>query len=151
MKRVLLGVGFGLVLLLSQLAAAATPEQAQRMVERAADFLRLNGPEKTFAAIDDPKGPFKDGDLYVFVHDKTGLIRAHGGFPSYIGTNTIWARDRNGKEFVREIVNVATSKWIAYEWLNPISMVTEQKIVYVLRVGDLFLCSGAYAEAPGKQ
>jgi signal transduction histidine kinase len=82
------------------------------------------------------------------VHDSTGLIHAHGGFPSYIGSNTIWARDRDGKEFVREIVNVKTSQWISYKWLNPISKITEQKTVYVLRVGSFLFCSGSYSALP---
>lgn len=134
----------GLALAFSSAVAASSPEDARLLVERTADYLERHGPEQTFAAINDPKGPFRDGDLYVFVHDSTGLIRAHAGFPSYIGSNTIWARDRNGREFVREIVSVKTSRWITYDWLNPVSKVTERKTVYVLRVGDLLICAGAY-------
>lgn len=147
MRQVLLAFCVGLALLFSDAMAAGRSDKARLLVEKAAESLKVNGPEKTFAAINDPKGPFRDGDFYVFVHDRTGLIHAHGGFPSYIGSNTIWARDRNGKEFVREIVSVQTDRWIVYDWLNPVSMITEQKTVYVLRVGDFLICSGAYSKS----
>lgn len=139
------------VVCFAQAVLAGTPDQAKQMVERVAEYLHQNGEQKTFAAVNDKAGPFRDGDLYVFIHDSSGMVRAHGGFPSYIGTNTIWARDLDGNEFVREITEIKDTGWIEYKWLNPVSMVQENKLVYVLRVGDLLICSGAYrAVAEGK-
>ena len=41
------------------------------MAEKAADFLKKEGPDKALAAFN--KGDeWRDGDLYVFVIDKTG-------------------------------------------------------------------------------
>lgn len=151
MNKLLMALGIGIAILLSQAVLAGTPEQAKEMVEKAATYLHRYGPEKTFAAINDQSGPFRNGELYVFVHDTSGMVKAHGGFSSYIGKNTIWARDVDGKEFVKEITEVRDSDWIDYKWLNPVSKAIEQKTVYVLRVGDLLFCSGAYrTTASGK-
>src|SRR5260370_19231118 len=56
-------------------AHGATPEDAKAMAEKAALYLSENGEDKAFAAINDPVGPFRRGDLYVFVHDTTGMVR----------------------------------------------------------------------------
>jgi cytochrome c len=82
-------------------AFGATPEEAKAMAEKAALYLSENGEAKAFAAIDNPAGPFRQGDLYVFVHDTTGMVRAHGGYPALIGKNTVRLVDVDGKAFVK--------------------------------------------------
>ena len=63
----------------------ATKEEAQAMATKAADFLQKEGPDKAFAAFN-AGGDWRDGDLYVFVIDKTGTWTAHGARPEVIGT-----------------------------------------------------------------
>jgi hypothetical protein len=125
-------------------AVAGTIQQAESVVWQVAHYLQAFGPEKTFAAINDRGGPFNSTDVYVFIHDRTGLIRAHGGFPSYIGTNIIWAKDLDGKEFVREIVSIRTSGIVTYKWLNPQTREIQPKTTFVLSVDDLLICAGVY-------
>lgn len=150
MKNILKILCISFAILASQPVLAGTPQQAKALVERAAEYIRQAGPDAAFAAINDKAGPFHDGGLYVFVHDTSGMVLAHGGFPSYIGKSTIWAKDLDGKEFVRAITEIQTSGWISYKWLNPNSKTIEQKTVYVLRVGDLLVCSGSYTPIPLK-
>jgi cytochrome c len=137
-----------LLLLLSfvsgQDALAATPEQAKAMAEQAAGYLKQYGPEKTFAAIEDRSGQFRDGDLYVFVHDSTGLVVAHGGYATLKGKNTINLTDIDGKPFVKEMVSIRDTGWVDYKWQNPVSKALEEKSVYVIRVGHYLVCAGAY-------
>jgi len=128
----------------AQHALAATPEQAKAMAERAAVYLKKYGPEKTFAAIEDSLGQFRDHDLYVFVHDTTGLVVAHGGYATLKGKNTIGLTDIDGKPFVKEIVSIKDTGWVNYKWQNPVSKGLEEKLVYVIRVGPYLVCSGAY-------
>ena len=45
------------------------------MATKAADFLQKEGPDKAFAAFN-AGGDWRDGDLYVFVIDKTGTWRS---------------------------------------------------------------------------
>jgi cytochrome c len=63
----------------------ATKEEAQAMATKAADFLQKEGPDKAFAAFNGG-GDWREGDLYVFVIDKTGTWRANGAWPEMIGT-----------------------------------------------------------------
>jgi cytochrome c len=125
-------------------ATAATPEQAKAMAEKAAEYLKQYGPEKAFAVIEDRDGQFRDGDLYVFVHDSTGLVVAHGGYATLKGKNTIGLTDIDGKSFVKEMVSVKDMGWVDYKWQNPVSKGLEEKTVYVVRVGDYIVCAGAY-------
>lgn len=125
-------------------ALAATPEEAKDMAERAAQYLREHGADATFDAINDLQGPFRKGDLYVFVHDTTGLVRAHGGYATLVGKNTIRLTDVDGKFFVKEIVSIQDRGWVDYKWQNPETKRLSEKTVYVIRVGDLLVCSGAY-------
>src|SRR5205085_12437781 len=111
-------------------ADAATPQDARAMAEKAATYLAENGAEKAFAVISDPQGPFRVGDLYVFVHDSTGLVMAHGGNPALIGKNTVRLTDVDGKTFVKEIVAVASTGWVDYKWQNPETKELSPKTVY---------------------
>jgi cytochrome c len=125
-------------------AFSATPEEAKTMAEEAAQYLSENGQEKAFAAIDDPLGPFRHGDLYVFVHDTTGMVRAHGGNPALIGKNTVRLMDVDGKAFVKEITEVRDTGWVDYKWQNPETKTLGPKTVYVIHLGDFLICAGAY-------
>src|SRR6185503_9261545 len=104
MLRIVCFLLVALGLIHGERAFAATPEQAQAMAEKAAAYLEQNGPEKAFAAIEDRAGEFRDGDLYVFVHDSSGLVVAHGGYSTLRGKNTLGLTDIDGKPFVREMV-----------------------------------------------
>jgi cytochrome c len=63
----------------------ATKEEAQALATKAADFLQKEGPDKAVAAFNEGGG-WREGDLYVFVIDKTGTLRANGAWPEVIGT-----------------------------------------------------------------
>src|SRR5580693_2282816 len=125
-------------------AFGATPQDAKAMAEKAALYLSENGEDKTFAAINDPVGPFRRGDLYVFVHDTTGMVRAHGGNPALIGKNTVRLMDVDGKAFVKEITEVGDTGWVDYKWQNPETKALSPKTVYVIHVGDFLICASAY-------
>ena len=145
MARILIAFLFvSLVFVPAQRALAATPEQAKAMAEKAAAYLEKYGPEKTFAAVEDRAGQFREGDLYVFVHDTTGLVVAHGGYATLKGKNTIGLTDIDGKPFVKEIVSIKDTGWVDYKWQNPVSKELEEKVVYVIRVGPYLVCAGAY-------
>ena len=144
MLRIVCLVLVALGLIHGERAFAATPEQAQAMAEKAAAYLEQNGPEKAFAAIEDRAGEFRDGDLYVFVHDSSGLVVAHGGYSTLRGKNTLGLTDIDGKPFVREMVSIKDTGWVEYKWQNPVSRALEEKIVYVIRMGRYVVCAGAY-------
>jgi hypothetical protein len=128
----------------AQAAEGPTPEEAKAMAIKAGAFLKANGPEKAFAAINDKAGPFRDRDLYVFVHDTSGLVKAHGGNAALIGKNTVGIKDVDGKAFVKAITEVKGDGWVDYKWQNPETKAVEPKTVYVVEVDGILICAGAY-------
>lgn len=124
-----------------------TKEEAQAMVKKAVAAIKADGKEKAFAAIDDPKGPFRDRDLYVVVYDLQGKCLAHGANPKQIGKDLIGLRDPDGKFFVKERVELAKTHdnfWQDYKFLNPMTKLIEPKSMYLEKVGDILVGCGIY-------
>ena len=71
------------------------------LVSRAADFARTNGSEKTLAAINDPKGPFVHGDLFVWAESTDGTVLADPFWKEGIGKNYLDFVDINGMKTTR--------------------------------------------------
>jgi cytochrome c len=110
--------------------ANGTPDQAKAMVEKAAKLLSDEGSDKAFPVIDDPKGPFVDGDLYVFVLNLQGTTVAHGTNKLLIGKSLINVKDADGKLFVQDIIALGKDKgegWVDYKWPDPVTKKVEAK------------------------
>jgi cytochrome c len=116
----------------------ATKEEAQAMATKAADLLQKDGPDKAFAAFN-AGGGWRDGDLYVFVIDKTGTWRASGARPELIGTKV----DLD-KPVVKEMLAIDKNGWVAYKFKSPADNQEHDKSSYVVRVGDFLVGAGAY-------
>lgn len=126
--------------------AQATRPVAQALAERAAQHLAKVGAEQAFKDFHDPAGGFLDGDLYVFVFDFEGVLRASGGFPRATGRNLL----QHGEPAFTNtsgILRVAKQQgkgWFEYQWRNPCTGRSGLKISYVIKVGDLVVGVGAY-------
>ena len=125
-----------------------TREQAMAMVEKAAALISSEGKDKAFAVIDDPAGPFVNGDLYVFVTGMdNGTTLAHGVNKALIGKNLLHLKDADGKLFVQAMIDMAQSKgegWVDYKWPDPVTHKIEAKSSFVKKVGDVFVGCGVY-------
>jgi cytochrome c len=129
-------------------AAAATPEQAQALSERAAAYLGEVGLEKAFSAFTNKDGGFVDGELYVFCYDHYGVVMANGGSPSLVGRNLMHMKDPDGAEPTALGVNMGFEKgrgWINFKWPNPETKRIERKSAYVIRTADI-VCGVGYYE-----
>lgn len=127
--------------------ASAGPDQAVAMVQKAVKFMKENGPEKAFSEFNNPKGPFAEGELYVFAYDFTGKNVAHGANPSHIGKDLINLTDADGKLIIKEMIELAKSKgsgWVDYKYKNPKTGEIEAKSSYIEKVGDHFVGCGIY-------
>jgi signal transduction histidine kinase len=152
MKRlmaVLLVTGWVLVLGLNTALAAevGTKDEATAMVKKAIGFLKTNGADKAYAEISNPKGQFVDRDLYVVVYDMTGKCLAHGANPKMIGRDLIDNKDVDGKEFVKERVEMMkkqASGWQEYKFRNPTTNQIEPKAMYIERLNDVIVGCGVY-------
>lgn len=124
-------------------------EEAKAFVQKAIQFYKKTGKAIAMAEFTNPKGPFVQGDMYVFVLNLKGTLLSHGVNEKYIGQDFIDVKDSDGRSFVREIVDVANAKGkgIAdYKWYNPKTKEDLQKEVYFEKVDDVIICSGIYKE-----
>jgi signal transduction histidine kinase len=154
MKRlmaVLLVTGWVLVLGLNTGLAAdiGTKDEATAMVKKAVALIKANGAEKAYAEFSNPKGPFVDRDLYVVVYDMTGKCLAHGANAKMIGRDLIDNKDVDGKEFVKERVEMMkkqASGWQDYKFRNPTTNQIEPKAMYIERLNDVIVGCGVYVK-----
>ncbi|MBN1981750.1 MAG: cache domain-containing protein [Chitinivibrionales bacterium] len=124
-------------------------EKAVSLIKKGIDYIKAQGKEKAFVEFNNTKGQFIDGDLYIFVFDMKGLTLAHGANVKLVGQNQTDLMDADGKEFVKEFINVAKTKgsgWVDYKWTNPVSKKIQDKSTYIEKVeGDeMFLGCGFY-------
>ncbi len=149
MKRcvVVLAVCLFFMGLVATVSNASQQDEAKAMVEKAIAFYKANGKDKAFAEINNPKGQFTKGELYIFVYDMTGKCVAHGFNKSMIGLDLSNMKDPDGKFFVKERLEIAKTKgkgWQDYKFTNPTSKKMEQKSAWVERVDDFIFGCGAY-------
>jgi cytochrome c len=125
-----------------------TAQEAKAMVEKAIAYIKQVGPEKAFAAFDDPSNKdFHYKDLYIFVRNMDGNTVAHGANKGMIGHTSLGIKDADGKLYNKEIIDDAKTKgsgWVDYRWPNPVDKKIEQKSSYIERAGDYVVCAGFY-------
>ena len=71
------------------------------LVSRAVDFAKTNGSTQALAAIDDPKGSFVRGDLFVWAEGTNGTVLADPFWKDGIGKNYLDFADPNGMKTTR--------------------------------------------------
>jgi len=124
-----------------------TKEEAVAMVKKGIKFIQANGAERGYAEITSKQGQFRDRDLYLVVYGLDGVVKAHGANEKMVGHNLIDLKDIDGKEFVRERVELAKSKgsfWQDYKFTNPVDRKVEPKQMYCERLDDTAVCGGIY-------
>jgi len=125
----------------------ATADEAVAMVKKGVAFIKANGKDKAYAEITSKEGRFRDRDLYLVVYGLDGKVWAHGQNTRMVGKVVIDLRDIDGKEFVRERVELAKAKptfWQDYKFTNPVSKKIEPKQMYCERLDDTVVCGGIY-------
>ena len=125
----------------------ATKDEAVAMVKKGVAFIKKEGKDKGYAEITNKKGQFTDRDLYLVVYGLDGKVLAHGANEQLVGRNLIDAKDVDGKEFMRERVEMAkanASFWQDYKYTNPVTKKIEAKQMYCERLDDTVVCGGIY-------
>ncbi len=148
MKKILAVLLTGIFLLsVTGAALASSAAEATALVDKAIVFYKANGKDKALAEISNKQGQFVKGDLYVFVWDPKGVILAHGANEKLIGKDMYPIKDTDGKQFVKEAVEMANAKgsgWVDYKWTNPVSKKVEAKSTFAKKVDDLIFACGIY-------
>ena len=127
---------------------AVTAKEAETMVKKGVAFIKANGKDKGYAAINDRDNKdFHDRDLYLAVHRLDGTCVAHGTNEKMVGKNFIEMKDIDGKEYIKERVTLAQSKssfYTDYKFPNPVTKKIEAKTAYCERLDDTIVCGGVY-------
>ena len=141
-----------LLIAMNSFASAAehsTPRQARAMFDQAVKYLQANGPEKSWAAFNNRKGPFVKNDLYVYVIDRQGTYVANGAAPdSLVGLKVLDTVDAAGTPLFRQMIAVTEKQpeaRIRYVWLNRKHNHVEPKLAWLHREGEYILGVGYYA------
>jgi len=149
-SKVMAAVTIGAALAASSVFAAerVTPKEAEAMVRKGVTYIKATPRDKAMADITDPKGSFVDRELYLTVYKMDGTALAHGANAKFVGKNMIELRDGNGKEHIRERMELAktkTSFWQDFTFVNPVNKKMEPKQMYCERTDDmLVVCGGVY-------
>jgi (2Fe-2S) ferredoxin len=125
-----------------------TQFDAKSWVEKAKSFYSHSGKRIALAEFTNPRGPFVEDELYIFVLNDKGTMLAHGINEKYVGEEFIELKDADGKFFIKEIVDTANAKgsgWVEYKWHHPITRKVLPKTVYFEKVDGVIICSGVYA------
>lgn len=126
----------------------ATPREARALFDQAVRHLEANGPEKSWSAFNNRKGPFVKKDLYVYVIDRNGTYVANGAAPeTLVGLNVIDSVDAAGNPLFRHMIAVTDKQneaRIRYVWLNRKTNHVEPKNAWLYRQGNYILGVGYY-------
>jgi len=128
-------------------AERATAQEAEAMVKKGVAYIKANGRAKGIAEISNKQGQFVDRELYLSVFQLDGLALAHGANEKLIGKNLIEMKDADGKEFIRERMELFKTKsalWQDYKFVNPLNKKIESKSIYCERLDDVIICGGIY-------
>ena len=143
-----LGTTLGLSAAASE--ARVTPQEAEAMVKKGVAHIKANPRDRAMKDLSDPKGAFVDRELYLTVYKMDGVALAHGANAKFIGKNMIELRAANGKEHIRERLELVKTKsafWQDFTFLNPLNKKIEPKQMYCEKADDLVVCGGIYKPA----
>jgi signal transduction histidine kinase len=124
----------------------ATKAEAEAMVAKGVAAVKAKG-DAAYADITAPSKTFVDRDLYLVVYDMSGKCLAHGQNAKQVGKDLISLKDPDGKEFVKERVELASSKakfWQDYKFTDPLTKSVQPKQAYCEKLGNLIVCGGIY-------
>ena len=124
----------------------ANKAEAEAMVAKGVDAVKAKG-DGAYVELTAPSKTFVDRDLYLVVYDNTGKCLAHGQNPKQVGKDLINLKDPDGKEFIKERVELASSKgkfWQDYKFTDPLTKTVQAKQAYCEKVGNVIVCGGIY-------
>ena len=127
----------------------ASRAEAEAMVKKGVAYIKANGKDKGYAEISNKEGQFKDRDLYLVVYGLDGKVWAHGANEKMVGRVLIDLKDVDGKEFVKERVELGKAKpsfWQDYKFTNPVTKKVEPKSMYCERLDETVVCGGVYKQ-----
>jgi cytochrome c len=126
-------------------------KQLVAMVDKAAAMIGSKGKD-FFPELRKKDGPWRSGELYVFVDGMDGKVLVHPPDPSIEGLDLL--KDPSSKAVIELLLDAAKAKesgWVEYMWPKPGETTPSKKMSYIRRVkmpdGVLVIVgAGMYAE-----
>jgi len=157
MKRtalIMLSVALATMGLVAQTGPAAA--KAKAMVESGVAYYQKNGQDAAFAAFDDVKGKFRDGEYYLFVYDiskpDSAICVARGdGNKALLGKDMWTTKDPDGSLYIQAFTQAVLKSgwgWVDYKRTNPETKKIEAKSSYVTIIPGrkIFIGCGFYKD-----
>src|SRR5215470_4592308 len=132
---------------ISAAAEPITKDEVVAMVQKAVAAIKSKGAEKAYAEFDDKSGQFVRGDFYISVIGLDGTLLAYGAATNHVGDNVMNIKDGDGKEIIKERVQLAQNQktfWQSYKFMNPVTKTVEPKQMYCERLDSTIVCGGFY-------
>lgn len=124
----------------------ADKKDAEVLVAKAAKAVAANR-DAAFKEITGKDKKWIHKDLYPVVYDMSGKCLAHGQNEKQVGKDLIDLADADGKEFIKERVQLAGSKgkfWQDYKFTDPVTKKILPKSAYCEKSADVIVCAGIY-------
>ena len=125
----------------------ATKDEAVALVKQAIARVAEVGMDEAKLEFMDHGGKFVDRDLYLIVIDRDGTRVAHGQNPKLVGKPYFDAVDVNGKEYGKEVEQIAAGPgkgWFSFMFKDPITGKILPKENYVEKAGEYTYLAGVY-------
>ena len=135
----------GTVMVASAAGKFGSSDEAKAMFQKAVAAVKANKTE-ALAKFNSGADEYKDRDLYPFCANTEGALTAH---PTLMGKNVKDLKDKSGKMFGLEMMNVAKEgevSEVSYMWPRPGTTEPVQKTSFVTKVGDQICGVGYYKE-----
>lgn len=121
------------------------------LVKRASAMVQSIGHEAAAQQFNRRNGGFHERDLFIVMTNSKGIVMAHGGEPTMVGTNTSQNQDAKGHFYVQSLIKMAADKgsgWVNYDVRNPATGRLASKNTYVEKVpgSDYWVCCGVFSE-----
>lgn len=146
-----LSFGMALVLLIGTTAFCDQEAECKALVDQAADSFTKSGEDYALKLINSSNGPFRKGEIYVFVLGFDGTMLAHAANRDLVHTNQSQLRDGKGNLIFQPQLEVATNQgsgWVEYYWLRHGEKEPTLKRTFVKRVPgkDILVAAGYYVK-----
>lgn len=124
-----------------------TTADAEAMVKKAIGHIKSVGADAAYTDFTGQSAEFIKSDVYVVVYSMGGKALAHGQNPKQVGKELIDFKDADGKEFIKERVQLAKSKgnfWQDYKFTDPVTKKILPKSAYCEKLDETIVCAGIY-------
>ncbi|QTA85728.1 cache domain-containing protein [Desulfonema magnum] len=125
---------------ISTASVRATPELIVKKINAAAQLLEKEG-KQAFRKFKGKNSPFLFAGTYIWINNMNSIMLMHPIKPGLIGTSLIALKDKDGRRFFVEMIDIVKTKgqgWIKYTWPKPGETGRSHKLAFVKKA----MCDG---------